>query len=141
MFKVEKTGDVFTCKTLYKTMECNDQIHQPLLYEGHLYMNGNDKSYRYGLICMDLDGNVKWKTEKTPGFEWGGLLLADKRIYVVDGVPGDLCMVSPDPTGYKELARMPLLKGKDIWGTVALSDGKLLCRDQTQLVCVDVKGK
>ena len=140
MFKVEKSGEAFSCKTLYKTMSCNCQIHQPLLLDGHFYMNGNDKAYRNGLVCMDLDGNVKWKTEKSPGFEWGGLLLADKRIYVIDGIKGDLCMVDPSPSGYREVARMPLLEGKEMWGTIALSDGKLLCRDQTQLKCVDVKG-
>jgi outer membrane protein assembly factor BamB len=140
MFKVEKVGDAFSCKTLFKTRDCNCEIHQPLLYGGHLYMNGNDGGHRDGLICMDLEGRVKWKTGQSPGFDWGGLLLADDRIYVIDGTRGDLCMVSPDPSGYREVARMPLFQGKEIWGTIALSDGKLLCRNRIQLKCVDVRG-
>ena len=141
MFKVEKKDGEFHCTTLYKTTECNCQIQQPLLYNGHLYLNGNDKSFRYGMICMDLDGNVKWKTGKSPGFDWGGLLLADDMIYAVDGTKGDLCMIKPQTSGYKEVGRVNLLSGLKIWGTIAITDGKILLRDQSQLKCVDVRGK
>jgi hypothetical protein len=34
-----------------------------------------------------------------------------------------------------------MLKGKQIWATIAMVDGKLLLRDMTQLKCVDVRGK
>jgi outer membrane protein assembly factor BamB len=142
MFRVtKKANGKFTARTLYKTKECNCQIHQPLLHDGHLYLNGNDKSKRYGLMCMDLDGNVKWNTGRSPGFDWGGLLLADGMIYTVDGTTGDLCMVKPDPSAYKEAGRAPLLSGQQIWGTIALADGKILARDQNQMKCVDVRGK
>ena len=141
MFKVEKKDGEFHCTTLYKTKECNCQIQQPLLYNGHLYLNGNDKSFRYGMICMDLDGNLKWKTGKSPGFDWGGLLLADDMIYAVDGTKGDLCMIKPQTSGYKEVGRVNLLSVLKIWGTIAITDGKILLRDQSQLKCVDVRGK
>jgi len=140
MFQVRRTGNRFEAKTLYITKECNGQIHQPLLYKGYLYMNGNDKGKKDGLMCMDLNGKVQWKTGRSPGFDWGGLLLADDRIYTVDGNTGDLCMVKPDPTGYQELGRAKFLGGEQIWGTVALSDGKLLIRDQSQLKCIDIRG-
>jgi outer membrane protein assembly factor BamB len=139
LFQVSRQSNQFSVSTLFKTKACNGQIHQPLLYEGHLYLNGNDKSKRYGFICMDLEGNLKWQTGKDPGFDWGGYLLADKRIYVVDGAKGDLCMLEPDPDGYKELARFHLLGGEKLWASIALSDGKILLRDQQQLKCVDVK--
>ena len=89
---------------------------------------------------MDLDGNIKWQTKKSPAFEWGGLLLADDMLYVVDDVKGDLCMVKPDPADYQEVGRVHLLEGDQIWGAIALSDGKILLRDQAYLKCVDVKG-
>jgi outer membrane protein assembly factor BamB len=139
MFHVVNTNGTFTVSTLYKTKECNGQIHQPVLYQNHLYLNGNDKSFKYGLMCMNLEGKVKWQTGKNPGFEWGGLLLADDRIYTVDGPAGDLCMVKPVPTGYQEMGRVRLLAGKEIWATIALSNGKLLLRDQQQLKCVNLK--
>jgi outer membrane protein assembly factor BamB len=139
MFRIEKKDGKFVSSTLFKTEYCNSQIHQPLLYKDHLYVNGNDKRFRRGMMCMDLQGNVKWETGRIPQFEFGGLLLADDMIYIVDS-EGDLCMVKPDPSGYKEVARANLLSGKQIWATLALVDGKLLLRDQTKLICVDVRG-
>jgi len=141
MFKVEKQGDRFVCNTLFKTKDINGQIHQPILHQGFVYLNGNDKSKRFGFLCADLDGNVEWQTDKSPGFDWGGYLLADGMLYVIDGNTGDLCLVEPNPAGYKELGRVKLLGTRETWGTVALSDGKLLIRDQTQMKCVDVRGK
>jgi outer membrane protein assembly factor BamB len=141
MFHIQKMNGRFTSTTLFKTPECNCQVHQPLLYEGDLYINGNDKTFRKGMMCMDLEGNVKWETGRNPGFEFGGLLLADGMIYIVDGTKGDLCLVKPDPSGYREISRVNLLSGRYIWATLALVDGKLLLRDQTKLRCVDVKAK
>jgi len=140
MFQVQKKGGKFTTKKLFKTKECNCQIQQPILYKDHLYLNGNDKGKRDGFICMDLKGNLKWRTGKSPNFDWGGIILADDMIYTIDGPAGDLCLVKPDPKGYREISRVHLLQGDKIWSHMALSDGKLLLRDQTQLKCVDVRG-
>ncbi len=139
MLRVKKTGSTFNVSTVFKNKSSNGQIHQPVLYKNHLYLNGNDKSKKFGFICLDLKGNLKWQTGRNPGFDWGGVLLADGIIYTVDGTKGDLCMVKPDPTGYKEIARANFLSGRQMWATIALSDGKLLLRDQTQLKCVDVR--
>ncbi len=140
MLQVKKTLRGFKVTTLFKTSKCNCQIHQPLLYKGYMYINGNDKSKRYGLICMDLQGKLRWQTGRNPGFDWGGLILADGMIYSIDGNTGDLCLIKPDPTGYKEIARAKMLSGPQIWAPIVLSDGKLLIRDQKQMKCVDIKG-
>lgn len=139
LLQVDKVGDSFTARPLFKTAECRGQVHQPILHKGHLYLNGNDTSKEDGMICMDLEGNIKWRTERDPGFYFGGLLLADGMIYVVDGDTGDLCLVRPDPAGYQEVSRARLLGGEKIWGTLAMSDGRLLIRDQSQLKCIDVR--
>jgi outer membrane protein assembly factor BamB len=141
MFQVTKNKAGFDVSTVFKNMNCNCQIHQPVLYKDHLYLNGNDKSKKHGFICIDLKGNLRWRTERSPGFDWGGVLLADDMIYTVDGTTGDLCMVKPDPFGYKEAGRARFLSGQQIWGTIAMADGKILLRDQSQLKCVDVRGK
>jgi len=140
MFKIAKNETGFAVSTVFKSKNSNCQIHQPILYNDHLYLNGNDKSKRYGFICMDLQGNLKWQTEKSPGFDWGGVLLADDTIFAVDGTTGDLCMIGPDPSAYKELGRARFLSGQQIWATIAMSDGKILLRDQKQLKCVNVRG-
>lgn len=139
--RVRKSGSRFVAETLFKTLETNCQIHQPIRIGDYLYLNGNDKSKKYGFQCLGLDGSVKWQTGTAPGFDWGGLLYADGMIYTVDGTAGDLVMIKPDPKAYREVARANYLAGKQQWGTVAISDGKLLLRDQTHLKCVDIRGR
>jgi len=139
MIDIHKHGKSFHAETVFKTDKCQGQIQPPILYKGHLYLNGNDKGKKIGFMCMDLDGNVKWQSGRSPGFDWGGTLLADDMLYVVDGNAGDLCMVRPDPAAFTEAGRAHFLEGGQIWGYITLADGKLLMRDQSKLVCVDVK--
>ena len=96
---------------------------------------------RKGLTCITLDGEVKWQSNWRPDFGAGNLLIADGLIFIVHGDKGDLYMVEASPDGYKQLGRAALLSGKKIWGAPAYSNGNLLWRDQTTLVCVDLKAK
>ncbi len=91
------------------------------------------------MVCMDLDGNVKWKTKRSPLFDKGGFILVDGLILSVDGDEGFLYLIEPDPKGFKELASAKLLDTNQCWAPLALSDGKLLIRDQKQMKCVVVR--
>lgn len=141
MIRVERNGNRWSVATEFKTREVNGQIHHPLLYEGHIYMNANDKKKADGLACLSLDGELRWKTGRSPGFDWGGLLLAEEKIYTVDGNTGDVVLIKPDPKGYREIARAKRLGGNRIWATIALSEGKLLVRDQRQMKCLDLSAR
>ena len=50
-------------------------------------------------------------------------------------------LANASTTGYKELASAPVLSGHDVWGPLALSDGKLVIRDLTKMVCLDLKAR
>lgn len=141
MFRVSRNGDPFQVETLWKSDACKGQIQPPVLHENHLYLNGNDKGKAVGFMCLDLDGNVKWNTGTSPGFDWGGTLLADGLLYVVDGTAGDLCLVKPTPEAYTEIGRAHFLDGGQIWGHIVCADGRILLRDQSKLVCVDVTAR
>ncbi|MCX5656278.1 MAG: PQQ-like beta-propeller repeat protein [Planctomycetota bacterium] len=138
MFKVEKKDGKFAVTELFKNMNCNSHIHNMILYKGFLYASCNTNSKRDGLVCLDLDGNVKWKTGKSPNFDKGNFIFADGVMYIMDGAGGQLRIVDPTPDGYKQLAEAKLLAGKEIWAPMALSNGKLVCRDQRQMKCVDL---
>jgi hypothetical protein len=100
-----------------------------------------------------MDGQVMWKTKRSPEFIRGGMILADGLILATDGRT-TLYLIEPDPSGFKPLASAELLKeggrSGDIpvasrvggltqnWGPLALADGKLLLRDQSRLICVKV---
>ena len=139
MIKVEKGGDSYTVTELYKTDDFGTHCHPPVLYEGHLYAHCTTNTRRDGMVCMDIDGKVKWKTGRSPVFDKGGFLLADGLIFSVDGRQGILYLVEPGPAGYKELAKARLLDTNECWGPLALVDDKLLIRDQKQMRCVVVK--
>ena len=74
-------------------------------------------------------------------FGLGNILLAGDVIFVLSGDTGELAMIDPSPDGYKELARAKVLDAKDknSWAPLAISDGKLIIRDQHQMKCLDVK--
>jgi outer membrane protein assembly factor BamB len=69
MFKVEKKDGKFAATELFKNMNCNAHIHNMILYKGFLYASCNTNSKNDGLVCLDLEGNVKWKTGKSPHFD------------------------------------------------------------------------
>jgi len=139
MFKVEKKGGKFAVTQLFKNDNCNAHIHNVILYKGYLYASCNTNSKNDGLVCLDLDGNVKWKTGRAPHFDKGNFIFADGVMYIMDGAGGQLRIVDPTPEGYKQLAEAKLLEGKEIWAPMALSSGRLLCRDQGQMKCIDLK--
>ena len=138
MIKIQKQGDKFTATEVFRHEDIGSILHNALVHEGHLYVNANTKRTHDGLMCMDLTGKIKWQTRREPNFEKGGLVLADGLIFIMDGQTGILRVVQPDPAGYKPLAQVKILGGKEIWAPMAVSQGKLVVRDQQQMKCLDV---
>jgi len=139
MIKIEKENSTFAVTELYKTNDFGTHVHPAVLYKGHLYGHCTTNTRRDGMVCMDLDGNVKWKTGRSPVFDKGGFILVDGLILSIDGQVGILNLIEPTPKGFKRLASAKLLDTKECWGPLALSDGKLVIRDQEQMKCVVVR--
>jgi len=144
MLQVTRSGPDFEVKELFR-LDQKDfglQIHQPILYKNHLYANNNGNEHREGMTCLTLDGKVLWKTSddrQLPRFERGNLLMADGLIVNLDGKKGNLHLIEPSPEGYKELAQAKVLSGKMMWSPMAISDGKLLVRNQEEMKCLDLR--
>jgi outer membrane protein assembly factor BamB len=64
-------------------------------------------------------------------------VLVDDVLLATDGNT-KLYLINPDPTGFKPIASAEMLEPGENWAPLALSDGKLLIRDQKQLKCVQV---
>ena len=142
MIQVARQGADFRVKELFTTDQVGSQIHQPLVIENALYANSNGNRRRDGMICMTLDGTVKWRTEDNralPSFERGNLLFADGMILNLDGNTGILHLISPSQSGYVEIAQAKVLDGKKIWSPMALSNGKLVVRSQSEMKCLNLK--
>jgi len=144
MLQIRRSGEAFEIVERYRlgAEVCGSQIHQPVFYNGHLYLNSNSNEREDGMTCLTLDGNVLWRTKEVkewPTFERGNLLLAGNMIIALDGKRGTLCLVDPSPEGYKEITRASVLKGTKMWSPMALSDGRLLVRNQEEMKCLDLR--
>jgi outer membrane protein assembly factor BamB len=154
MIKVDKKADgTYSVTELFKHNNFGDHTKPPILHNGYFYAQFTTNSRRDGLICMNMDGEIMWKTTRSPLFDKGSMILADGLILATDGRQ-TLYLIEPDPSGFKPLASAILLGqagssdsdpmasriGGSIqnWAPIALTNGKLLIRDQSRMMCVKV---
>jgi outer membrane protein assembly factor BamB len=141
MIRVRRTGESFRSEPVFdfKNNEWNSEVHTPVIFNNHFFAVG--KKRRGLFTCLNFDGKVVWDSDGKAAFELGSFLLADGMFFILEGKTGMLRLAEANTTGYKELAGAQVLNGQDVWGPMALSDGKLVLRDLTKMVCLDVRGK
>jgi len=147
MIKVEKKADgSYGVKELYKNADFGAHTQPPVLYNGYFYAQYTTNERKDGMVCMSMDGQVKWKTGRSPLFDKGGSILADGLMLSTDGSK-KLYLIEPDPSAFKPIASADLLVvasgtdtrfGTQNWAPLALVNGKLLIRDQSRLMCIKV---
>ncbi len=154
MIQVKKDANgKYETNELFRTEDFGDQTKTPLLYNGYFYGQYGTNGKRDGLTCMDMDGNIMWKTKREPNFNKGSIILADGLILAADG-ENSLYLIEPSPDAFKPLAKAEILGSKTTseensiasrvggktqnWAPIAMSNGKLLIRDQDQMLCVKV---
>jgi outer membrane protein assembly factor BamB len=138
MVRVRRGSDTFTAETVFDLggNEWNSEVHTPIVYDGHFFAVG--KKRRGLFTCMSFDGKPVWTSDKQAAFELGSYLLADGMFFVLEGKTGMLRLIEASTTGYKELDSAQVLSGHDVWAPMALSDSKLVLRDMTKMVCIQV---
>ena len=145
MFQVEKGAAGFSARKLFSltSTQFNSEAQTPILFQNHLFAVSSKTRGRF--TCLDLDGKVVWQSPVVSGnaeasrtFDLGGFLLADGMFFILDGNTGMLRLVEASTKEYIELASAQILNGEDVWGPMALSDGKLIIRDMSQMVCLQV---
>ncbi|MEW6250885.1 MAG: PQQ-binding-like beta-propeller repeat protein [Planctomycetota bacterium] len=142
-------GQAGTAGGLFKTeaifdwpaTEWNAEVHTPILWQDHLYAVGKEK--RGLLTCLDLTGKRLWTSAGQAEFDLGSFLLVEDPagsalLFILEGKTGTLRLIEPNPTAYRELAAAQVLSGDNVWGPMALSDGRLVVRDLTKMVCLKV---
>lgn len=107
----------------------------PVLYQNHLY--GVRPSGE--LVCLDLTGKVLW-TSGGQRFGLGPFMVADGKILVMDD-EATLTMARATPEGYQQLAQARVVEGHDAWGPFALAGSRLIVRDFTRMLCLDLGKK
>lgn len=135
-YKIIKSGDEWSVKELWRkpgNKYCN-QWSTPVYHNGYLYGIFGFKQYKTApLKCIEIaTGNERWTKD---GFGMGNLILVDNKLLVL-GDTGNLYLVDPDPSQYKELGKLSKpLKG-NCWSTPAYANGRLYLRSHNEGICL-----
>jgi outer membrane protein assembly factor BamB len=134
MLQLVQQDGHFTTKTLFKTPASvfGATQHTPILYQNHLYGVRDDGK----LVCLGLDGKAVW-TSGSDTFGLGAFMLADGLLYAVND-SGLLRLAQASPDKYTPLAQAQVLHGRESWGPFALGGTRLLVRDLTRMICLEV---
>ena len=138
MLQLKAQGDSITAEPLFRLPagQFGSGQQTPILYKDHIYGVIPDGR----LACIDLNGNTLWTSGNTKRFGLGPYMIADGMIYVMND-SGLLTLVEATPAGYRQLAEAKVLTGHDSWAPPALAGGRLIVRDLTRMVCLDVRKK
>ncbi|HOF20037.1 MAG TPA: PQQ-like beta-propeller repeat protein [Bacteroidales bacterium] len=155
MLKISRKSDgSFEVTELFKNPDFGAHTQPPVLHNGYFYAQYSTNERKDGLVCMSMDGQVKWSTRRSPAFDKGGMILAEGLLLSTDG-SNRLYLIQPDPSAFRALASAEILSpggtgtendpvasrvggATQNWAPLALSDGRLIIRDQKRLICVRV---
>ena len=127
--EVNKTHQSYGAQKIWENIQIKNKFTSSVLYEGYIY--GLDERI---LVCVDsATGERKWKSGR---YGFGQLVLADGHLIVLSE-RGELALVRATPERYNELARFSAIKGKT-WNHPAISGGRLLVRNVTEMACYKI---
>jgi outer membrane protein assembly factor BamB len=107
--------------------------HTPIFHDGQVFGTRPNGQF----VCLGLDGKIVWASPPGDDFGLGPFLFADGLFFVMNDA-GKLSLVEDSTSRFKLLAQAQVLHGRESWGPMALAGGRLLARDFTRLVCLDV---
>ena len=88
-------------------------------------------------VSLDESGKVLWSSGSAAQFGLGPFLVASGLVYALND-NGTLSLFEASAEKFTLLARSQVLKGRECWGPMALAAGRLVVRDLTRVVCLDV---
>lgn len=135
MLRLTESDGKITARSEFKhpTAVFGSMQHTPIFYNDHIYGVGMDKQ----LICLDLEGKPVWTSTSANTFGSGPYVIAGGLLYVLNDT-GVLTLAEASPSAYVQLAKAKVLDGIDSWGPIAIASGRLIVRDLTRMVCLDI---
>ncbi|MEI7905311.1 MAG: PQQ-binding-like beta-propeller repeat protein [Candidatus Firestonebacteria bacterium] len=121
MLKLEGTSPV-DVKEAFRLEESlfGSRVQTPVLFKNMILANRESVEF----VCIDLEGKVKWTYSK----EKIGLcpfMVADGMMYIMTE-KGRLLLADISESGIEIKSKASVVKGQQIWGPMAISNGKLL---------------
>jgi len=135
LLQLQDQGGKLVPQTVWKLgpEEFGATQHTPIFHEGQLFGTRPNGQF----VCLGLDGKVLRASPVGDPFGLGPFLFADGLFFVMND-SGKLSLAEDSPTRFNILAQAQVLQGRESWGPMALAGGRLLARDFTRLVCLDV---
>lgn len=146
MIRIDKTEAGFTAIEIARHGPRDwlaSEQQTPIFHDGLLYgiMPKDSGALRQQWVCYDpIRGELLWSGGRDFRFGLGPFLLADGKFFVLDD-DGTLTMLEADRNGFRKLAWHRVLTGHDAWGPIAIAGTRMLLRDSTRMVCIDVGAK
>ena len=141
MLQLNEQGGRITASPLWrlKAKQFESEQHTPIFVAGHLF-GVRTKAGGEQLVCMSLDGKEVWNSGSQK-FGRGPYLAANGLLYALSD-EGLLVMAEATPAAYRPLGQFRALEGAvDAWAPLALASGRLILRDLTRMVCLNVAEK
>ncbi|MHC4782658.1 MAG: outer membrane protein assembly factor BamB family protein [Planctomycetota bacterium] len=135
MLQLEQTDGRIDPKVMFelKADVFGSDQQTPIFYKGHIYGVRPDKQ----LVCMDTDGTIIWTSGSQNKYGLGPYIIANGMIYILDD-DGLLSVIEAAPEKFNKLTSVKVLEGHESWGPPALAAGRLLVRDLTTMICLDI---
>jgi outer membrane protein assembly factor BamB len=135
MLQITNSGGYYIAQTVFRVPAevFGATQHTPLLIGEHIYGVRADGKF----VCLTLEGKVAWTSSSSPQFGLGSFLMADGLIYALND-SGLLRLIEASPEKFNLLGQAQVLEGRESWGPMALAGNRLIARDLTKMVCLDV---
>jgi outer membrane protein assembly factor BamB len=135
--QIKRTGDQWEVTELWRSPGNEVAAHwsTAVAHDGYLYgIYGHRDFAKNSFKCVDIKtGKVQWEK---PGFGPSQVIMAGGRLVATTDY-GELVLIEPTPSAFRELARKKVIEGK-VWASPAVSDGQLLLRSTKKGVCLQL---
>ena len=130
LLKITENGGRFSVEEVWFNRNMKNKFNSSVLVDGVVF--GLDEGI---LAAVDVrTGERLWKSGR---YRFGQLLYAQEHLIVLSE-DGDLALVQASPSDYRELVRFESIPGKT-WNVPAMASGRLLVRNQTDMVAYDLR--
>lgn len=106
----------------------------PIYYDGYIY----GVTAGGQMACLSVDGEVQWKSGAKNKYGLGPYIIIDGKLLVLDDMKGTLHMIEARPDAFNELDVTQVLQGHDAWAPISVAAGRMIMRDVTRMVCLEI---
>lgn len=138
MLQLRETDGRMRAETLFrlepKVFGATQQT--PIVHDGHIFGVRPDGQF----VCLDYSGKVVWASGTANQYALGPYMLAGGCFYVMND-NGRLSLIAARSDKFELLGQAQVLKGRESWGPPAIAGGRMIARDLTRMICLDVSAR